>query len=57
MMQWINEGIGPKAIFTNVTAFSATILDSPTNSLVQLNCTCVDGSETISMTAVARGRN
>jgi hypothetical protein len=57
MMQWINENIGPLVIFSDVTSFSAVMQNSPTNSLVQLNCTCADGTETITMTTVAGMRN
>jgi len=57
IMEWKDEGIGPVTVFSDVTAFSATILDAPTNSLVQLTCTCVDGTETISMSTVANMRN
>ena len=57
IMEWKDEGIGPVTIFSNVTAFGATILDAPTNSLVQLTCTCVDGTKTISMSTVAWRRN
>jgi hypothetical protein len=57
IMEWKDEGIGPVTTFSDVTAFTASIQDAPTNSLVQLNCTCVDGSETISMTTVGQRRN
>jgi hypothetical protein len=57
IMQWKDENVGPMTIFSDVTSFSATILNAPTNSLVQLNCTCADGTETISTTTVAAKRN
>ena len=57
IMQWKDENIGPLTIFSDVTSFTAAIQNAPTNSLVQLNCTCADGTETISMTTVAWKRN
>jgi hypothetical protein len=57
MMQWVTEGIGPLTLYSDVTAFTAAMLNAPTNSLVQLNCTCADGTETISMSTVAWSRN
>jgi hypothetical protein len=57
MMQWITEGIGPLTLYSDVTAFTAAMQNAPTNSLVQLNCTCADGTETISMSTVAWSRN
>jgi hypothetical protein len=57
MMQWINENVGPLVLFSDVTSFSAVMQNSPTNTLVQINCTCADGQETITMTTVAGIRN
>ncbi len=57
MMEWISEGIGPKTLFSDVTAFSAAIQNSPTNTLVKITCTCADGAETITMSTVACMRN
>jgi hypothetical protein len=61
IMQWKDENIGPVTIFSDVTSFSASMLDAPTNSLVQLNCTCANGTEsgteTVSATTVAHRRN
>jgi type II secretory pathway pseudopilin PulG len=57
IMEWKDEGVGPVTVFTDVTAFTATFLDAPTDSLVQLTCTCVDGTETISVSTVANMRN
>ena len=57
IMEWKDEGVGPVTIFSNVTAFSAVIQNAPTNSLVQITCTCVDGTETTSMSTVASMRN
>ena len=57
IMQWKDEGVGPITVFSDVTSFTVSILNAPTNSLVQINCTCVDESETISTTTVAVKRN
>jgi hypothetical protein len=57
MMQWISENIGPIVLFSDVTSFSATIQNTPTNSVVQLTCTCVDGTETVTMSTQALMRN
>ena len=57
IMEWKDEGIGPMTIFSNVSSFSATMLDAPTNSLVQLNCACAAGTKRVSMTTVAWRRN
>jgi hypothetical protein len=57
IMQWKDENVGPVTVFSDVTSFTATILNAPTNSLVQLNCTCADGTATVSTTTVAAKRN
>jgi Tfp pilus assembly protein PilE len=61
IMQWKDENVGPVTIFSDVTSFSASILNAPTNSIVQLNCTCVNatqsGTKTVSATTVAYRRN
>jgi hypothetical protein len=58
MMQ--NEVVGPVTIFSNVSSFTAAMVDAPTNSLVQLNCTCTGagaGTESIAIATVAHRRN
>jgi Flp pilus assembly pilin Flp len=55
--QYKDEGNTSVTLFSDVTAFTATMLDAPTNKLVQLTCTCVDGTETVSTTTVAWRRN
>ena len=57
IMQWKDENAGPLTLFSDVTAFTAAIQNAPTNSIVQLTCTCADGTETISMSTQALMRN
>jgi hypothetical protein len=56
ILEWKDEGIGPTTLFSDVTSFTPTILNAPTNTLVQLACTCADGAETVTMTSVACAR-
>jgi hypothetical protein len=55
IMQWKDENVGPLTLFSDVTSFSAVI--QPVTTLVQLTCTCADGTETVTMTTVACMRN
>jgi hypothetical protein len=57
LMQRKDEGNNTLTMFSNVTSFTATMLDAPTNSLVQLNCKCAAGNEAISISTVAWRRN
>jgi len=57
LMQWKDEGFGPKAIFTGVSSLTFTMLDAPNNTMVQLACSCTTGSRTVQMQTVAWRRN
>jgi len=57
IMEWKDEGDLVSTICTGVSALTFTILDSPTNTEVQIACSCTQGTRTVRMQTVAWRRN
>lgn len=52
-----DEGPAPYTVFDHITAMTFTMLDPPTNSQVQISCTCTFNGRAMTMQTVAARRN
>jgi hypothetical protein len=55
--EWKDEGDAVTTIYTGVSALTFTVLDSPTNTEVQIALSCTQGNRTVQMQTVAWKRN
>ncbi|GEM_PF-2368329 len=57
IVDYKDEGPAPYTAFDHITALTFTIQDAPTNSQVQISCTCTFNGKAMTMQTVAARRN
>jgi len=57
IMDLKDEGVAPYALFDHVTTLTFQALDPPTNSVVQINCTCTFNGRPFAVRTVSARRN